>query len=139
MQEFKNTSGRLFVEPQGILHLEFWGVIRTTDFRELYEKAAEIAFENHLMRWINNQQKVKAIHPEYEHWMAKEYFPKTMKRFEHLGKHYSAHVLSPSFFTEMSNRRTTSLILSEKDVNHKIIEIRHFPDTESARNWLINA
>ena len=138
MQEFRNTSGRLFIESQGILHLEFWGVIRTADFKEIYEKAAEIAYENNLMKWLNNQQKVKAIHPEYEQWMAQEYFPKVMKKFESLGKHHSAQVLSPSFFTEMSNRRTVSLILSKKDVNNKIIEVRHFSDTEAARFWLSN-
>ena len=136
MQEFRNTSGRLFVESQGILHLEFSGVIRTADFKELYEKAAEIAFENNITKWLNNQHQVRAIHPEYEHWIAKEYFPRVMKKFAQMGKHHSAQVLSPSFFTEMSTRRTISMILSEKDVTDEVIEIRHFAEPEAARYWL---
>lgn len=129
---FNYTSVEVQHEPEkNVVQISFKKPSKSEDFRSAYNKALDLATENHCKRWLIDQRE-QSIHPSDQEWSVQEWFPRSIQQFplDPDLPRYVAVVQSRNFFVEFSAKK----FIEENSVPGLVVEV--FRDPDSAMNWV---
>ncbi len=105
-------------------------------FREAWDKAAEVAEEYQVNKWVSDSRAMAVISPEDQKWFSEEWSP----RVRHLVPKdtFTAIVLDKGAFTEMSAKSISQNISGQNTVHEIAVTFEFFKDIDAAQDWVKN-